>query len=264
MTQSLVLGLLFALPGMVYGSVAANTLPCPVQTLAYYETNYVSASLGTYANSYNTGNSCTIGILLFNDFALNASSGAPGGAADILVTPNLVNDTLAFSQVPGDPNQAFTVGANQPTTYQIQYGFFIDPAPVLDGADLSLDPPMGAVSVTQAYCNDSYLANTRSGLACFDPITLSSAPPFPQTLSVVNPTKLQDSILFNPPATKFAEVQTTITLGADGKPASFDQIIAGTTVTNGTTTTTPEPSLYFVIASGLFILGGARHLTRRR
>ncbi|HVW86882.1 MAG TPA: hypothetical protein VHB50_19485, partial [Bryobacteraceae bacterium] len=105
--------------------------------------------------------SCSVGILNFSGFGFSASGTGDAlldSASQILVTP--ATNGFNFSQVSHEP---FTVDMGQTANYTINYNFVIDPAPVLDGAGMSLDPPFGNVTATQFYCNDGFFGESAAG-----------------------------------------------------------------------------------------------------
>lgn len=247
-------GLLLAmLPAMFIFSqtASANSLPpaCVSATLFDYEHNLANQQ-------------CSIGILIFQGFTFSASgksvsNNVPAPTPDtdqqILLTPS--TGGFMLSQVNG---QQFSVLSGQIVNYNMGYQFVIDPAPVLEGAELGLDPPFGNVTVTQSYCNDSVFLSPSQCIAAKDNTFVTFAP---QVLLVHNPDKLDDKITFNPPAFAFGSVNTAIVLDGTTGSAGFDATTGSSTVIN--VATTPEPSTV-TLGCGALLLAFSRKYRKRQ
>jgi len=210
------------------GTVSALDPACQPGTLQSY-LNLASQSVP----------GCSIGILNFDGFTFLSSSGSPDAAADILVTP--ATNGFGFTQVSGTP---FT----GPAHYQIGYNFVIDPAPVLDGADLALDPPFGPVVITQYFCLDSTMTSgiNPSGSAN---VVCNGRIATPQSLTVT-PQNPFASIVFDPIARIGGSILTDIQIGAGGQ---FDGVTGDAHVTGSPAT--PEPVSAALLLSGLAWIG---------
>jgi hypothetical protein len=200
---------------LAVGSLAllqANPLtPCAANTLLSYQDN----------TAFPT-NGCSIGVLDYFDFSYHAVSNAPSASA-IEVTPS--GQGFSFSLVSGAP---FTASVGQVVQFEIDYNVLIDPAPILGGGDLSLDPPSGNVSVTEYYCNDGVYVYTGQ---CFG-IPLEKL-----TVGTIPPLTLSASLTFANPATRFQETGILFTLDGTNGPSSFDGLDTDLTVVN-----MPEPN----------------------
>lgn len=214
----------------VFGATSAGVSSCASGTLASYASSYAPPSVG-----------CSIGVLDYSNFSYSAISNAPS-ESNIELTP--LSNGFNFTQADGTP---FTA-TNEIMKFAVYYNIFIDPAPVIVGADNSLDPPVGNVSITEYFCNDSVLyPNTTS---CFPP----TASAYSLTVTTQNPTA---SITFATPATQYQTVGIVFTLDGTNGTASFDGLDSGTIVT-----ITPEPASAFLV--GLFVLAGGYKLRKQR
>lgn len=209
-----------AIAASVSTAFAGSTLP-----------DCLTGSLGGYisqtANPPATGG-CAIGDLDYYNFSYLRGSNAPAASA-IAVTPLATG--FSFGPV--------TAAAGQTVQFEIDYDLFIDPAPIITGDKLGLDPPTGNVVVTEYFCNDvSYVG---SGLC------LGSRPA--PSLTVGTPGTgypSSASIVFNPPATVSEEVGIVFTLTGGATGASFD----GLDSTSVVVYSAPEPP-----AAGGLLLG---------
>ena len=99
---------------------------CTSDTIQDYSSNFGNASTD-----------CSIGILLYNNFS---STGVPAAATLTLIPNSNLGFNFTLSAVgTNTPYQAFS-----DTTFSIIYEFTIDPAPILGGSSLRIDPPTGA------------------------------------------------------------------------------------------------------------------------
>jgi hypothetical protein len=214
---------------------ASPTTPCSAGTLSSYESTY-SAPLG-----------CSIGILDYSGFTYHPVSNAPLASA-ITLTPE--TGGFSFTQTNGLP---FTASAGEIVQFEIDYNIIIDPAPILAGADNSIDPPTGNVTVTEFFCNDSQYVYSGSCLTGFlaNPV---------QTLSVgtIPPLTLSAAITFSTPATAFQGVGVLFTLNGTNGPSTFDGASADSVVIGDV----PEPAACFL--AGLGLLAGSYTLRKRK
>jgi hypothetical protein len=212
----------------------------------------VAGSLLSYEQSL-PGGQCSIGVLNFSDFTFRQTGIGPlDTAAQIELTPAV--NGFGFTQVSGNP---FTVAAGDNADYLIFYNFVIDPAPVVEGADLALDPPFGDVNVQQGYCNDSSFTIGEGVPVCIDSAGNLSTP---QTLTVTTESP-KASKIFNPPALNFGSVRTEIKLDGTSGPAGFDGVTGDATVVD--TSSTPEPASVILALGGLLAIGLRRKLQPR-
>ncbi len=214
----------------VLGSTVGTT-PCSSGTLAGYSSSYAPPSVG-----------CSIGVLDYSNFTYVALQNAPT-ASDIAVAPAATGNGFSFSQVGGSP----FVANGDIVQFAIYYNIFIDPAPVIPGANTHLDPPVGNVSITQYFCNDSILyPNTTS---CFPPTSTA----YSLTVTTASP---DASVTFTPPATQYETVGIVFTLNGLTGIASFDGLDTNTLVN-----VAPEPASFALV--GLVMLFGGYKLKKR-
>jgi hypothetical protein len=212
---------------------ATSTLPsCSTASLQSY--------VGTTANPPATGG-CAIGILDYFNVSYLPGSNAPAASA-INVAPS--GSGFSFGPVTAAPGQT--------VQFEIDYDIFIDPAPIITGSDLGLDPPTGSVTVTEYFCNDvSYIG---SGLC------LGSQPA--QSLTVGTPVTgfpESASITFAKPATTSQEVGIVFTLIGGTGGASFDGLDTASIISG-----VPEPASVAGLLVGLLTLAGGYKLKRQR
>lgn len=213
--------------GCAFATSSSAVSACGTASLAGYESSYpFPATAG-----------CSIGILDYSNFSYQAISNAPA-TNDIILTPSTSNQGFSFTQAGGTP---FVANAGEVVQFEIDYNILIDPAPVIHGSSLVLDPPTGNVSVTQYFCNDSQY---------FYPGTCFGGPT--DTLHVGTPVTgypYSAVINFSNPANNFEEVGILFTLDGTNGPASFDGLSTGTEVS-----LTPEPATVLLV--GAFLFGG--------
>jgi hypothetical protein len=202
-----------------------------------------TASLSDYqANSVFPGGGCAIGILDYYTFSYHPTSNAPLESS-IVITPT--GQGFSFTLAGGVP---FTASAGQVVQFEIDYNILIDPAPIVDGADFSVDPPSGNVVITGFFCNDSQYVYSGS---CFgssvETLTVGTQAPLSPTASIT----------FVNPATRFEEVGILFTLNG---PASFDGLDATSSVLN----ITPEPGTAASLILGLLAIAGGCRLKKPR
>jgi hypothetical protein len=232
--QSFSLTKFFCLAAFVFAVYTPTAMAIPVCT---------TSSLSAYI-ALNTTGGCTVGDLTFLRFTAPTPTitGSPTVASDsqIILTPILTADGggFAFSASSGDTN-LFSISSPSGTTsvtYYINYS--VDPAPVVAGSDLTLDPPFGNVSVTQVYCTSDVLVdNCALGVESQQTVTTAST---------------NSSITFPDPSS-FVDIATDISLSATpGNPAGFDSINAS--VSTAAVTNVPEPSSVLMLSAGSLAL----------
>jgi hypothetical protein len=218
----------------------------------------VSGTVQSYESLSANGGACTIGILVFSGFDFSSAGTDPtlDTAAGITLTPTAGGFT--FTQT-GPPGTQLQVGLGETAIYNIGWHYFIDPGPRAGGSDLGMDPPFGDATITQFFCNDSSLSqdgptatpfcSPNTFVALSADVVISSAP---QSLFVHNPSPLTAHLDFNPPATQFADVLTSIVLDGTVAPAGFDSVIGTVTIV---TDAAPEPSTSFLAFGAVICVG---------
>lgn len=213
----------------------------------------ISDTIQGYAANYGSAaNDCSIGILLYNNFS---DTGIPSGAT-LSLSPNAdLGFNFTLTAADGSVYHATT-----DTTFSIIYEFTIDPAPILSGSSLRIDPT-GDDTITQVFCLDS---NPTNG---FTSCLANGLPVSTQTLSVTSTggSNASNSITFNPPATSYGWIQTIFTLDPDGSTyASFEGVSSTPDVTEGgLQIVIPEPVSLSLMGLGLIALAGVK-LRRRQ
>jgi hypothetical protein len=219
-----------------FASLAFAVL-CP--TAAFAVPVCTTASLSTYLGLDTTGG-CTIGDFTFFRFTAPTptTTGSPTVASNsqIYITPIVTASGagLSFSATDGE-NNLFAISSPSGTTavtYFIDYS--VDPAPIILGSDLDIDPPYGNVSVTQTYCTADVLV---------DGCALGTE----SQQTVANPSPLSSVISFTNPSS-FVDIATSITLSATpGDPAGLDSVNAAVSNSAGGEVgpggAVPEPSM---------------------
>lgn len=186
-----------------------------------------SDTLSNYSNNLTFPSGCAIGILDYSTFSYHPISNAPL-ASDIVVTPS--GQGFDFTQA---GNKPFIANTGQIVQFEIDYNILIDPAPLIGGARLRLDPPSGDVSITEFFCNDGqYFFSGR----CF------GSPVNTLKVGTIPPLSLTNSIAFPDPAQRFQEVGILFTLDGTNGPSSFDGLEADSSVIYPT----PEPEVALI------------------
>jgi hypothetical protein len=148
----------------------------------------------------------------------------------------------------------FTVPALDMLTYGIDYFLLLDPAPVLGGGSLHLDPT-GQVSVTESICADSFFGVSNGATVCQTNTPNGVVDSAPQSLTVNNsnpPASLSAMLILNPAAYNFASVETAIVL--TGGPTT-GATSGGVTVGNTVVDEAPEPVTSLLCLGGLIAIG---------
>jgi hypothetical protein len=215
--------------------------------------NCVAGTLQSYINS----SGCVLGQgsggeVVFSGFTFPtpvSTGGAPVlNASQIELTP--VSSGLGGSfDFSGD----FTVPAGDTVTYDIDYFLLLDPAPILGGGSLHLDPS-GEVSVTESICADSFFGTDANGdTVCESNTRDGVVESAPQTLSVNDsnpPDSLSASIELDPAAFNFASIENEIVLTGGTTGAT-----SGGVVIDDTVYALPEPVTSLLCLGGLIAIG---------
>jgi uncharacterized protein (TIGR03382 family) len=234
-------------------------LLCPQLKANSIYPDCVSGSLQSYMSSSD----CVLGgssggVVVFGGFAFPAPLNPDGAtvldASQIELTP--VPSGLGGSF---DFSRDFSVPTGDTVTYDIDYFLLLDPASVLGGGSLALDPS-GNVSVTESICADSFFGTDSGGAT----VCQANSPggvvdSAPQSLSVNDsnpPYSLSAQIALNPAAYNFASVEIEIVLTGGVTGASS----GGVVVTNTVDASSPEPVTSLLCLGGLIAIG----LFRRR
>jgi hypothetical protein len=221
---------LFAAGSMSSAFATPGFPACPTDSLANYITNTFSPPGG-----------CAIGILDYFDFTYHPLSNAPLASA-IQVTPF----GTGFSIGPVSAAPGVTV------QFEIDYDIVIDPAPIITGGDLGLDPPRGNIVVTERFCNDTsytFASGTCLGGVAPEILTVGTAGTgFP----------ISARINFVHPATVSQQVAIVFTLTGGANGAFFDDLNAASIVN------IPEPAAAAGLLLGLLTLGGGYKLRKQR
>jgi hypothetical protein len=185
---------------------------------------------------------CAINPLDYFNFSYIPGSNAPS-ASGINVTTSSSGTGFSFGPV--------TAAAGQTVQFEIDYQIVIDPAPIITGDNLGLDPPTGLVTVTEFFCNDvSYIGN---GL-CLGGVAAPS-------LTVGTPGTgfmSSNTITFGSPARVSQNVGIVFTLDGGTAGASFDGLDTVSLVA------TPEPAAAGGLLLGLLTLASGYRLKKQR
>jgi hypothetical protein len=216
-----------SIAGSISTAFAGSTLPnCVIGNLATYE--------NLTANPPSTGG-CALGVLDYYNFNYLPGSNAPAASA-IGVAPE--GTGFSFGPVTAAPGQT--------VQFEIDYDLFIDPAPIITGDKLGLDPPTGNVVVTEYFCNDVSYVGGGLCLGSRPAPSLTVGTPgtgFPSSASIV----------FNPPAMVSEEVGIVFTLTGGTTGASFDGLDSTSVVLYAA----PEPPAAASLSLGIGLLAVA-------
>jgi len=193
------------------------------------------------------------GVVVFGGFVFPSPLN-PDGLTGLL-DPTQIELTPVSSGLGGsfDFSGDFSVPAGDTVTYDVDYFLLLDPAPILGGGSLALDPS-GNVSVTESICADSFFATGPGGAT----VCQSNGPggvvdSAPQSLTVDDsnpPFSLSASITLNPAAYNFANVETAIVLTGGAAGASSEGVVVTDTIGE-----TPEPVTSLLCLGGLTAIG---------
>ncbi|MBL8221164.1 MAG: hypothetical protein JNL62_18160 [Bryobacterales bacterium] len=210
--------------------VVAAPVACPTNTLDYYRSNFTTLS------------PCTQGDLLFKgfDFAKTTAAGSVT-AANISVTPDGVDGFNFFTPL---WNGTF------PVLERYAIAYIVDPAPILAGDELTLDPPEGGITVSKYTCADDLLVFANINNPATYKCLIGNTAPYSLT---VTPANLSASLTYPTPATLVSvlliiELQGTVT-GLEGILSDTPKI--------------PEPATCSMML-GALIAGAAAMRGRRR
>jgi hypothetical protein len=197
------------------------------------------------------GSSCVLGeadgaSVVFTGFTfatLNPDGAPVLDASQIELTPVASGLSGSF-----DFSGAFFAPAGDTVTYDIDYLLTLDPAPILGGGSLFLDPT-GDVSVTESICADSTFGTDDNG----NPVCESNGPDgpesTPQSLSV-DTNHPSASIVLDPAAYNFANIENEIVLTGGTAGASSEGVVVGDSVAE-----LPEPVTSLLCLGGLTAIG---------
>jgi hypothetical protein len=192
---------------------------------------------------------CSVGILDYYNFTYHPVSNAPLASAIEVSISSLPGSGFSFTRADGN---AFTAAAGQTVQFEIDYNLIIDPAPIITGGDMNLDPPSGNVTVTEYFCNDvSYIYTGFCSGSLPETLTVGTAASgFPSSATIV----------FAKPALTSQAVGILFTLNGGTSGASFD----GLDSTSQVLSLSPEPASAAGLLAGLLTLAGGYKLRKRR
>ena len=127
-----------------------------------------------------------------------------------------------------------SAAAGTTVQFEVDYDLVIDPAPVITGDKLRLDPPTGNVVVTEYFCNDLDYVYTGSCNFSIQPESLTVGTPGTGLPSSA-------SISFNPAADRSQQVGILFTLTGGTSGASFDGLDSSSTLVYPGVSPVPEP-----------------------
>lgn len=201
------------------------------------------SSLAQYQSSFSV-NPCGVGPYVFAGFqflAIGANSTSIT-ASNINVAPNSTLDGLNFSSP--------LFNGTFPTLQQYIINFNVDPAPIVGGESLSLDPPQGGISITEFACANVGFSAAQDAIDPTHPQCADGSTVFSITVTPGSPFA---QFSFPVPA-ELASLRLLITL--NGTVTGLDGI-GSTTISS-----VPEPATAASLAAGLLFLLAARF--RRR
>ena len=209
-------------------------------------------TLSSYISAFNslTGTGCAIGIIDYNDFQFASLSSSLPVGANILITP--MGQGFQFTLEDANNNIIPFAANGFDLKFEIVYQFTIDPGPIEDGASLSMDPPVGAVTVSQTYCNDGYLQAGACVPNAGETLTVTTQNPFA-------------SIIFQHPAQNGGFVTSLFDVNGTNGLASFDSIEGTSHLTDPSSNSyAPEPVSASLALGGLLSIGVIGIFKRRR
>jgi hypothetical protein len=228
---------------------------CPQLEAGFPYPDCEAGSLESYIDS----SGCILGgssggVVVFSGFAFPDPYNPDGLTSPVLLDPTGIFLTPEPNGLGGsfDFSGSFSVPAGDTLTYYIDYFLLLDPAPVLGGGSLHLDPS-GNVSVTESICADSYFGVSNGATVCQSNTSGGVVNSTPQSLSVDNsnpPYSLSASIALNPPAYDYANVETAITLTGGVSGASSGGVVVGDIIE-----VVPEPVTSLLCLGGLIAIG---------
>jgi hypothetical protein len=237
---------------ILFALVLSLAALCPQLEAGFPYPNCVDGTLQSYINS----SGCILGqsgnaAVVFSGFAfptpLNPENAPVLDPTQIELLPvaSGLSGSFDFS---GD----FSVPAGDTQTYYIDYFLLLDPAPILSGGGLHLDPS-GTVSVTESICADSYFGESDGATVCQTNTPGGVVDSTPQSFSVDNtnpPYSLSTEFSLDPAAYNSANVETVIDLTGGASGASSGGVVATDTVGIA-----PEPVTSLLCLGGLIAIG---------
>jgi hypothetical protein len=241
-------GLLMLGGSLQAGSISGVACPSAPTSLSSYQSTFASFE-----------QRCDVGVLSYYDFqfqSLMPSASPVDGFNDLIqVTPSTSGSGLFFSSAYQDAASMFSATGLTAVRYAIQY--IVDPAPIIGGEQLTLDPPLGDILVREYICKDTTFY---SAIGVNPPTCATGASPY--TLTVYPPLQYTDLVMFGNSPAAMLHVRQIIEIGfnptLNSEPFSgfdgtgSDQILAGI----------PEPWSFPAVALGLLGVWGYRR--RRR
>ena len=196
-------------------------------------------------------NSGVLQLLNFDLFTIDASGGLQAASQNLLdaisVSP-VWNSVAANLQLTIGGFTPFPVDAAHSAGYQIR--FTVDPAPILLGESMAMDPPFGNVTGAQSYCTDSVFVSNPGGPG----FCSNESSPGQTSFGIGRPAVLT----FVPPLFTL-DTRTSVLLNPNLDTASgFDGLVF-----NFQTTGVPEPGTWGLIAASLTCLAFARSRATR-
>jgi hypothetical protein len=231
--------------------------------------------LTSYLNNFGggPGTSCTLANLdYFNFYFQSAGTGqvSPDSPGNITVTPGTPGATdLRFSGF-----QSLSAGQGTLTDF---IGFNIDPAPVLTGDSISLDPPSGNVFVDLFTClpdtpffvgqsgnpgDTSLYCGTTSTFGGGSHIAINLANPSASIIN--NNSPLQTSTFLFPGTTGQVGILLRLTLTTTSVGGASLDAIGNQPIQDGQGAGAPEPGTWMLLGTGLLTLVLFRRFVAKR
>ncbi|MBL8176535.1 MAG: PEP-CTERM sorting domain-containing protein [Bryobacterales bacterium] len=211
-------------------NVVAAPVVCETKSLAYYQATHTML------------NPCSQGPLIFEAFAFQKTSVAGTiTAADITVTPDGVDGFNFFTP---------KFNGTFPVLERYAISYIVDPAPILAGDELSLDPPEGGIKVTKYSCVDDILyfsnINNPSTYVC----AIKNVAPYSLT---VTPANLEASLTYPSPGTI---VSVLLIIELQGTVKDLEGILSDNPAI-------PEPATFSMMGGAIAGLALLRRSRRR-
>lgn len=230
------------------GSVSGLACPGTPTSLSAYQTNFATFS-----------QRCDVGILSYYDFQFQSlmltASPVDNFNNLIQVSPSVSGSGLFFSSAYVDAASMFAATGLTSVKYAIQY--IVDPAPIIGGEQLSLDPPLGDILITEYVCKD---AKFYGSIGVSPPTCETGASPY--TLTVYPPLQYFDTVMFGSSPAALLHVRQIIEIGMNPSLnpdpyTGFDGTGSDQILSN-----IPEPWNFPLVALGLLGVWNARRKRR--